>query len=108
MAYPRACVACNISFEAWSGSGSIPHDTVAAHDGGTPSPWRRGLPGRVLDLCCQACGAIFRWDYFGAGESRRLGRAIGLVRGPMRDLEDGGSAPRGGQAWRGRDRQRAS
>lgn len=35
-------------------------------DGGTPSPWRPELPGRVLDLRCGACWALFRWDYFGS------------------------------------------
>lgn len=35
-------------------------------DGGTPSQWRPETPGRILDLRCGACWALFRWDYFGS------------------------------------------
>lgn len=35
-------------------------------DGGTPSPWRPEIPGRLLDLRCNTCWALFRWDYFGS------------------------------------------
>ena len=35
-------------------------------DGGTPSPWRAEQPGRILDLRCGVCWALFRWDYFGS------------------------------------------
>jgi polyhydroxyalkanoate synthesis repressor PhaR len=42
------------------------YSTRAAIDGGTPSPWRPEQPGRILDLRCGACWALFRWDYFGS------------------------------------------
>jgi hypothetical protein len=42
------------------------YSTRSAFDGGTPSPWKSEIPGRVLDLRCGACWVLFRWDYFGS------------------------------------------
>lgn len=62
MVYPRACPSCQRS----EPSPEQLYSTRAAMDGGTPSPFRPELPGRVLDLRCGACWALFRWDYFGS------------------------------------------
>jgi hypothetical protein len=40
------------------------HATLAAEPGGTPSPWRPTLPGRLLTLRCAACYGEYVWDYF--------------------------------------------
>ena len=62
MVYPRACPSC-LRDEP---SPEQLFSTRAAVDGGTPSPFRPETPGRILDLRCVACWALFRWDYFGS------------------------------------------
>jgi hypothetical protein len=62
MTYPRACPSCGRS----EPSPEQLYSTRAGVDGGTPSPWRPEQPGRILDLRCSACWALFRWDYFGS------------------------------------------
>ena len=62
MAYPRACPSCNRN----EPSPEQLYSTRAAVNGGTPSPWRPDQPGRLLDLRCGICSALFRWDYFGS------------------------------------------
>jgi hypothetical protein len=62
MVYPRACPSCGRD----EPSPEQLYSTRAALDGGTPSPWRPETPGRLLDLRCGACWALFRWDYFGS------------------------------------------
>jgi hypothetical protein len=81
MAYPRSCAACGGSYVTWSGGSNFPHETVTALDGGTPSPWRPERAGRVLDLRCEYCGAVFRWDYFGPGtDAGHLGALVEILR----------------------------
>ena len=41
--------------------------TIKAVSGGTPSPWRPQLPGRILTLRCMTCSDEYEWDYFGDG-----------------------------------------
>jgi len=41
------------------------HATLNARAGGTPSPARPDLPGRLLTLWCRSCGGEYAWDYFG-------------------------------------------
>lgn len=62
MVYPRACPSCGVA----EPSPEQLYSTRSAFDGGTQSPWKPELPGRVLDLRCGACWALFRWDYFGS------------------------------------------
>ncbi len=62
MTYPRACPSCGAN----EPSPEQLYSTRAAIDGGTPSPWRLEAHGRLLDLRCGACWALFRWDYFGS------------------------------------------
>jgi hypothetical protein len=62
MVYPRRCPSCGRD----EPSPEQLYSTRAATDGGTPSPWRPEVPGRILDLRCGACWALFRWDYFGS------------------------------------------
>ena len=62
MVYPRRCPCCGRD----EPSPEQLYSTRAAIDGGTPSPWRPEQPGRILDLRCGACWALFRWDYFGS------------------------------------------
>src|ERR1051326_7530992 len=62
MVYPRRCPSCGRD----EPSPDQLYSTRAAMDGGTPSPWRPEQPGRILDLRCGACWALFRWDYFGS------------------------------------------
>jgi hypothetical protein len=62
MVYPRACPSCGRT----EPSPEQLYSTRAAVDGGTSSPWRLEQPGRILDLRCGACWALFRWDYFGS------------------------------------------
>jgi hypothetical protein len=81
MAYPRWCEGCAVDFASLPGQGTSAHVTVSAEDGGTPSPWSRDNSGRVLEIGCKLCGAIFRWDYFGPATDGRLGCAVGLRRG---------------------------
>lgn len=60
MVYPRSCPHCGVG----EPSPELLYSTRRALDGGTRSPWRPELPGRILDLRCGACSAVFRWDYF--------------------------------------------
>jgi hypothetical protein len=60
--YPRACPSCGRT----EPSPEQLYTTRAAVDGGTPSPWRPEQQGRILDLRCSGCWALFRWDYFGS------------------------------------------
>ena len=62
MVYPRHCPSCNAS----EPSPEQLYSTRGAVNGGTPSPWRPEQPGRLLDLRCGVCSALFRWDYFGS------------------------------------------
>jgi hypothetical protein len=77
MVYPRACPSCARD----EPSPEQLFSTRAAVDGGTPSPWRPETPGRILDLRCVACWALFRWDYFGTRlvEMIRAGDPEGLA-----------------------------
>jgi hypothetical protein len=79
MAYPRQCEGCGTQYATFAEHASVPHVTISATDGGTPSPWVPAKPGRLLDIGCRLCGAVFRWDYFGAGQGQRLGRSLGLI-----------------------------
>jgi hypothetical protein len=72
MAYPRRCPLCGVDYyQSPKGQGGIRvpsdsrHATLSAEPGGTPSPWRPGLPGRLLTLRCLACHGEYAWDYFG-------------------------------------------
>ena len=72
MAYPRRCPLCGADYyESIRGRGGIRvpsdsrHTTLSAEPGGTPSPWRPELPGRLLTLRCLACDGEYVWDYFG-------------------------------------------
>ncbi len=99
MAYPRKCEVCGSVYTATLGFAGFPHITLAAYDGGTASPWVPDKPGRVLDLGCRLCGGIFRWDYFGGATngSSRLGRCLGILRGPVPGWRPGspfGAVPR--------------
>ena len=63
MPYPRACPLCRERYDPRWTEAAL-HVTVAAVPGGTPSPWRPDLPGRVLTLQCRVCRGTYRWDYF--------------------------------------------
>lgn len=102
MAYPRKCEGCGSHYATFSEHASVPHVTICATDGGTPSPWLPNKPGRVLEIGCRLCGAVFRWDYFGQGQGSRLGTSVGLVRGPMPDWR----VDRGAALSNGRERAR--
>ena len=84
MVYPRRCPLCGADYyESPKGRGGIMvpsdsrHATLSAEPGGTPSPWRTGLPGRLLRLRCLACDGEYVWDYF-AG--RPAGGAVSAPR----------------------------
>ena len=71
MAYPRRCPLCRadyrVSIRSRGGSrvaSDLGHLTLSAGPGGTPSPWRPELPGRLLTLRCLACDGEYAWDYF--------------------------------------------
>jgi hypothetical protein len=83
MAYPRRCAGCAGQYENFTGQGESTHVTLAAQDGGTASPWATERPGRILDLGCKMCGAIYRWDYFAPAADGRLGSFAGLLRAPV-------------------------
>jgi hypothetical protein len=88
MVYPRACPSCGRN----EPSPEQLYSTRAAVDGGTPSPWRPEQPGRILDLRCGACWALFRWDYFGSRliETLKEGEPnAGFGFGPPVSLGDG-------------------
>jgi hypothetical protein len=50
-----------------------PRGAHAATPGGTPSPWRPELPGRLLALRCLLCGGVYEWDYFASALWRGAG-----------------------------------
>jgi len=104
MAYPRKCEGCDATYVTWNGFASFPHVTLAAHDGGTPSPWNDSRPGRLLDLRCELCGAVFRWDYFARADDRRLGRTVALLRDPIPGWRAAPAATSANRGWRGAER----
>ena len=63
MAYPRVSPLCRAPYGE-SGAVDLGHVTLAAEAGGTPSPWRPELPGRLLTLDRRHCGGSYRWGYF--------------------------------------------
>ena len=99
MAYPRRCPLCAAAYGQQAADDSR-HATARSAPGGTPSPRRPELPGRILTLVCQDCRGEYAWDSF-------AGR-------PMLETQDlpasqpyrrGGSAQRplslrGSQPWR--------
>lgn len=89
MAYPRRCAGCGRSYASWDSVLGFAHVTLAARDGGTPSPWVPDAPGRLLDLGCRLCGAVVRWDYFGRAADGRLGRPVALLRPPVAGWQPG-------------------
>ncbi len=73
MAYPRRCPLCGIEYGT-NGATDRGHVTVKAASGGTPSPWRPQLAGRILTLRCMTCADEYEWDYFAsAGPSATPG-----------------------------------
>jgi hypothetical protein len=71
MAYPRRCPICEGDYRgsprirgAIGVASEDRHATLSAEPGGTPSPWRPELPGRLLTLRCALCGGEYAWDYF--------------------------------------------
>lgn len=88
MAYPRQCEGCDFAYSSLPVQGTGAHLTLAAQDGGTRSPWGADLPGRILDIGCKVCGAVFQWDYFGRAPDGRLGTSLGLLRGPREDWRE--------------------
>jgi hypothetical protein len=71
MAYPRRCPLCGADYRgpirgrlAIGVACEDRHATLSAEPGGTPSPWRAGLPGRLLMLACALCRGQYAWDYF--------------------------------------------
>jgi hypothetical protein len=91
MGYPRQCEGCKIRFEGVSGQGDAGHVTLDARDGGARSPWAADLPGRILEIGCKACGAIFEWDYFRPASDGRLGVSLALLREPVAAWKPGDS-----------------
>ena len=72
MTYPRRCPLCGADCggarkrqAGISLASEFRHTTLSAEPGGTPSPWRPELPGRLLALRCLACDGEYGWDYFG-------------------------------------------
>ena len=106
MAYPRRCPGCSGSYTLWNGLTNLPHATISARDGGTPSPWKHATTGRVLDLRCDLCGTVFRWDYFGPSGEERLGRLVEVLRAASHRGAEPAYDP--ARAWRGAERRRAS
>lgn len=107
MAYPRRCEGCGLPYTTWAGHINFPHLTLASQDGGAASPWAPEKPGRILDLGCRLCGAIFRWDYFAVSEGeRRLGKPLGLIRGPVKGWRTGDAFTPEERFWRGNPSQR--
>jgi hypothetical protein len=71
MTYPRRCALCGADYRvSLNGRAGVRvpsdtrHATLAARPGGTPSPWRPTLPGRLLTLRCLTCDGEYAWDYF--------------------------------------------
>jgi hypothetical protein len=99
MAYPKNCPACGVYYRGLGERGQEEHTTLAAVDGGTPSPWQPHRPGRVLELGCGGCGASFEWDYFGRSLSGdHLGVLRRLVRLPVPAAEAAEPADSGWEA----------
>jgi hypothetical protein len=73
-AYPRACPLCAADYRKPEVP-DLEHVTLAAEDGGTPSPWRPDRPGRTLTLRCTPCGGSYPWDYFADALPALLERA---------------------------------
>ena len=63
MAYPRRCPLCSQPYGE-AGAQIAGQVTARSEPGGTPSPWRRGVAGRLLLLLCVTCGEEYPWDYF--------------------------------------------
>jgi len=63
MVYPRQCPLCAAAYGQHTADDNQ-HATARAEPGGTPSPWRPGLPGRLLTLVCIDCRGEYVWDYF--------------------------------------------
>jgi hypothetical protein len=63
MVYPRQCPLCATDY-GQEAAAETSHVTAHSAPGGTPSPWRPGLPGRLLTLVCQDCRGEYVWDYF--------------------------------------------
>jgi hypothetical protein len=91
MAYPRQCPLCDAAYGPASADDAR-HTTARSVPGGTPSPWRPELPGRLLVLACHECGGEYAWDSF-AGRpmleardlpARRPLRPARPVRPPLR------------------------
>ena len=88
MAYPRRCPLCEADYRrpltGYRAAGVAcddGHATLSTRPGGTPSPWRPTLPGRLLALRCLACDGEYAWDYF-AGQP--AGGAALAARRPQR------------------------
>jgi hypothetical protein len=88
MAYPRRCPLCEIDYRGAIANRvtlGVPcedrHATLSAEPGGTPSPWRPALPGRLLTLRCWACRGEYAWDYF---RGRPPAGAVPAPRRPQR------------------------
>jgi hypothetical protein len=83
MAYPRRCAGCSAPYDSFVGHSQSTHVTLGAEDGGTSSPWLLSQPGRLMEMGCRMCGAIYRWDYFGPSADGRLGTVTEIMRGPV-------------------------
>ena len=82
MAYPRRCPLCEADYlraPRVHGPAGVAcddrHMTLSAEPGGTPSPWRPELPGRILTLRCLACRGEYAWDFFAEQPAAILPRA---------------------------------
>jgi hypothetical protein len=75
MAYPRQCPRCGADYRA-AGVTDLGHATVRSEPGGTRSPWRPALRGRLLTLRCLACCGEYGWDYF--ADARKPAAAPGV------------------------------
>ena len=63
MPFPRQCPLCDAAYGPASADDAR-HVTARSAPGGTPSPWRPELPGRLLFLACHDCGGEYGWDSF--------------------------------------------
>ena len=77
MTYPRRCPLCGADYDPRRLE-RPDHMTLRAEAGGTPSPSRPDLPGRLLTLRCRACGGEYLWDYFAGRPSASPDRGHGL------------------------------
>ena len=71
MTYPQRCPLCGADYRgpirgrlAIGVACEDRHATLSAEPGGTPSPWRPDLAGRLLLLACALCRGQYAWDYF--------------------------------------------